>query len=188
MLIAAAYQVLSSRQSGSIPVSEICSEAGLSTRAFYRHYTSKDELLLAMFEAEGRRVESELAEVVDLATDPRTALVEWLRLCLALSFDLRRRRRALVMESTEVTRAAGYAAVFEGMQERHRASLVQVLEAGVADGSFRHARPAGDAVMVQDVVSRVLTRRWNGTEEGDAEAALAAVVDFVSRAIGMRQG
>ncbi|MFJ8019389.1 TetR/AcrR family transcriptional regulator [Streptomyces sp. NPDC096311] len=186
MLIGAAYRVLANRQSGSIPVGEICAQAGLSTRSFYRHYKSKDELLLAMFEAEGRRVEIELAEVVDLATGPLVALADWLRFCLSLSFDPRRRRRALVMQSAEVTRASGYAAVFEQMQERHRTPLVRILEAGVADGSFRHARPASDAVMIQDVVSCVITRRWNGVEEADADVALASVVDFVSRLIGVR--
>ena len=38
-----------------LTVAEVLAEAGLSTRAFYRHFQSKDELVLAVFEQEAQR-------------------------------------------------------------------------------------------------------------------------------------
>ena len=38
-----------------LTVAEVLAEAGLSTRAFYRHFRSKDELVLAVFEQEAQR-------------------------------------------------------------------------------------------------------------------------------------
>ena len=51
-IIDAAYGCLSEPHSGPISVAAILERAGLSTRAFYRHFASKDELFLAML---GRR-------------------------------------------------------------------------------------------------------------------------------------
>jgi AcrR family transcriptional regulator len=185
MMIRAAYRVLVRHRAGSIPVSDICAEAGLSTRSFYRQFKSKDELLLAMFEAESARAESELAERMDRAADPRAAIEDWVRFFLALAFDSRRRRRVLIMQSPEVTRVSGYAAALARMQERNRAPLIRALEAGAADGSFRHACPASDAVMIQDIVSCFVARRRDAIGLVDANTALAVVLDFLSRAIGM---
>ena len=52
-IIDAAYDCLSEPHSGPIPVAAILERAGLSTRAFYRHFASKDELFLAMLRQEG---------------------------------------------------------------------------------------------------------------------------------------
>ncbi|WP_242419241.1 helix-turn-helix domain-containing protein, partial [Frankia sp. CpI1-P] len=54
-MIRAAYRVLARADSGSVTVSEILTEAQLSTRSFYRHFKSKDQLLLSMFEEESER-------------------------------------------------------------------------------------------------------------------------------------
>jgi AcrR family transcriptional regulator len=186
MMIAAVYGVLARQHSGSIRVSEICAEAGLSTRSFYRHFKSKDDLLLAMFQAEMQRVEDELAERMERSANPAAAVGCWVRFTLALTFDPRRRKRALIMKSPDVTRAAGYAASLARIQERHRVPLVLALRAGAADGSFRHTDPSNDAAMIQDIVTSVMARRRDGVEEGDAESALTTVLDFLSRAIGMR--
>ncbi|MCW2688232.1 MAG: betI 13, partial [Mycobacterium sp.] len=48
-IIEAAYACLSAPHEGPVPVAAILEEAGVSTRAFYRHFGSKDEMFLAMF-------------------------------------------------------------------------------------------------------------------------------------------
>jgi AcrR family transcriptional regulator len=186
MMIKAAYRVLSERPAGPLPVGDVCAEAGLSTRSFYRHFKSKDELLLAMCEVEDDRVEADLTAAMSRAPNPRAALEAWVRFYLSLSFDPERRRRTLVMTSSEVTRASGYPAALARTQQRHRRPLVRTLEAGVADGSFPATRPDTDAVMIQDLVSSILVRHRDGVEVLDAETAFATVVEFLTRALGMR--
>ena len=51
-IIEAAYTCLAEPHSGAIPVAAILQRAGVSTRAFYRHFESKDELFLAMLREE----------------------------------------------------------------------------------------------------------------------------------------
>ena len=77
-LIDAAFVVMSRTGSIEPQVRDIVREAGLSNQAFYRHFPSKDALLLAVL-ADGRRrlvsyVEHRLASV----TDPRRQVRQWI--------------------------------------------------------------------------------------------------------------
>src|SRR5438132_113978 len=76
---------------------------------FYRHFPSKDALLLAMFRRDSERVTSQLAGLVAAAPDASAALEEWVGFQLALCYDPRRFRRVQVMMSDEVRRSPGYA-------------------------------------------------------------------------------
>ncbi|WP_261570580.1 hypothetical protein [Frankia gtarii] len=59
-------------------------------------------------------------------------------------------------------------------------------EARTAAGTFRHARPASDAVIIQDIVTNVLLRRRDEIEQNDGETVMATIYEFPSRAIGVR--
>lgn len=183
IMIAAAYRTLARRGSGAAPVTEIIAESGLSTRSFYRHFKSKDDLLLAMFEAETERASQELSQRMRRASTPREAVETWVRFYLALAYDPRRRRRTLVMDSPDLHRAASYAEAIARTQEQHRVHLVRALEAGKAEGSFPRVRPQTDAVVLQDVVTSFVTRRRDGVERLGADDALAIVLDLLDRMI-----
>ena len=60
MMIEAVYRLLDRPRTTPLAVSEILTEAGLSTRSFYRHFRSKDSLLLAVFEGESERARDDL--------------------------------------------------------------------------------------------------------------------------------
>ena len=79
MLIEAAIRVMAADGSGSLSVGEVLSESGLSTRAFYRHFESKEMLLEALMLREAAAVGRSLARVVAEAPDPVAALEAWLR-------------------------------------------------------------------------------------------------------------
>lgn len=159
MMIKAAYHALSNERPGPVTVGSICAEAGLSTRSFYRHFRSKDELLLAILTEETSRAADELAGRLRNAGTPTARLEEWIRFFLSLSSEPRRRRRVTVMASTEIVRAVGYAATMEEISARHRDPLVSILREGAQDGSFRNTVPESDAAMIQDIVTNVSSRR-----------------------------
>ena len=54
-LVEAGLTVLRQRGAAGLTVADVLAEAGLSTRAFYRHFHSKDELVLAVYEHEAQR-------------------------------------------------------------------------------------------------------------------------------------
>ena len=59
-------------------VAEIVERAGLSNQAFYRHFTSKDELIAAVVEAEAHRLESYLRHQLDKVDDPELKVRAWI--------------------------------------------------------------------------------------------------------------
>src|ERR1700742_1454507 len=63
---------------------EVLTEAGLSTRAFYRHYSSKDELLVAWAEQGVGGVATRLARLMATAPGPLEAVAVWVDDILAI--------------------------------------------------------------------------------------------------------
>lgn len=186
MMVEAAYRVLSRTTSGTASVAEILAEAGLANRAFYRHFRSKDELLMAMFEAESLRLEADLARRAAAASGPREALEIWISQILDISFDARRQRRAGVMWSLEVTNAAGYAEAHARNFSRQSRELSLVLMRGAREGAFSHTQPERDAEMILDILYRFIMRCRDGFAGADLDESRAQVLDFVGRAIGVR--
>lgn len=76
-LVAATWAVAA--QAGSIEpsVREILVEAGLSTKAFYRHFRSKDDLLLLAFDEGTRRLVEYLEHRMSASADPFVNIAEW---------------------------------------------------------------------------------------------------------------
>jgi AcrR family transcriptional regulator len=60
-------------------VADIVKRAGLSNQAFYRHFESKDELVVAVFDAGIYRLDSYLSHQVDKAATPMDQLRAWIR-------------------------------------------------------------------------------------------------------------
>ena len=85
-IIDAAYDCLYEPHSGPIPVAAILERAGLSTRAFYRHFASKDELFLAMLRQEADALAGRLDRIADeLPGDPVEQLTAWVEMMFALA-------------------------------------------------------------------------------------------------------
>lgn len=64
-IIDAAYGCLSEPHTGAVPIAAVLARAGLSTRAFYRHFESKDELFLAMLRDEGDALAHRLDRIAE---------------------------------------------------------------------------------------------------------------------------
>jgi AcrR family transcriptional regulator len=92
-LIEAGLVVLRGRGSAGCTVADVLAEAGLSTRAFYRHFASKDELILAIYEHDARATQARLRERMRNAPSPRAAIEVWIDETIGLGFDARRARR-----------------------------------------------------------------------------------------------
>lgn len=69
-IVEAAYQILAANDGANVSVREILRGAGLSTRAFYRHFQSKDDLLLAMLRDEADAITDRLDAVAAGADTP----------------------------------------------------------------------------------------------------------------------
>jgi AcrR family transcriptional regulator len=167
-ILAAASKSVREQGVRGLSVSMVLDRAGLSTRAFYRHFESKDQLVAAVFvemaRAEKRRLRRRMAE----ATTPVEAVAAWIdgRLDLAFDEDIRSDLRRLSLEaqsqmfaSPELIQPA-YAEMLE--------PLVEQLQQGLEQGLFRAIDPLTEAQSVQGVVWAGTERQWAA---GDCERA-----------------
>jgi len=66
---------------------EILAEAGLSTQTFYRYFTSKDELMLALLDEGRRRLLASLQRRMQRSTAPAEQVRAWIQGVLAQASD-----------------------------------------------------------------------------------------------------
>jgi AcrR family transcriptional regulator len=186
-IIEAAYRCLSEPHSGPIPVAAILQRAGVSTRAFYRHFASKDELFLAMLRQESDTLASRLDQIADKAPgSPVDQLEAWIGQMFGWVHDEQLRMHLTVIDSDEVRAAKGYRETRERLHADRERSLVEILRRGRDDGSFPLAHPERDAIAISAVVSREMT----GLSPDDVpqmERSQARVVDFALRALGAKR-
>ena len=90
-------------------VADILREANLSTRSFYRHFESKDQLLCALYRREADAAAARLNAKVDAAADPRAALDAWIDEILSFGHHRAKAARLAVLGSPGAMKAQGYA-------------------------------------------------------------------------------
>ncbi|WP_414688437.1 TetR/AcrR family transcriptional regulator [Mycobacterium sp.] len=183
-IIEAAYGCLSAPHSGPIPVAAILQRAGVSTRAFYRHFESKDELFLAMLRQESEALAHRLDQIVEATPGPPVEqLKAWISQMFGWVQDAQLRMHLIVIDSDEVRAAKGYRETRERAHADRERSLVEILRRGKEDGSFPLADPERDAIAISAVVSREMTSQ-SPDDERQLQRSLARVVDFALRALG----
>ena len=162
VLIKAALHILQLKGDSGLTVNDVLLEAGLRTRAFYRHFASKDDLIIAAFaegaEAEAMRLRRRMAS----AADPLEGVVAWIDARLELGFDQRvaANLRPLSQEAERAQRR--FPAHLKLAFDRMLAPLMEQLHAGQLDGTFSHLSLAEDALAIHQVVWGVVEQRWSG--------------------------
>ena len=107
LLVAAGRKLLHRDGAADMTIADVLTEAGLSTRAFYRHFASKSDLLLAIYDHEVDRYRPRLQRRLDAATTAREGLVAWIDELLAAGFEPRRGERTRAMFTWARCQAAG---------------------------------------------------------------------------------
>ena len=183
-IMRAAYRLIQQNGSRETSVHDVLRETGFSTRAFYRHFRSKDELVIEMYRVDSDRVTDALVAAVDSALTPLDALTAWIDQSLAIVYDARRLRHAAVLASPEVASAQGFTEVQVAGLEAQRAPLVELLRAGKVGGVFPRAQPDADAFAIQAVVLAYMRSRLVGQDALTRAEARDHTVELFRRAFG----
>jgi AcrR family transcriptional regulator len=188
-LIAAGLTVLRREGAAEMTIAEVLSEAGLSTRAFYRHFTSKSDLLLAIYEHEVQRYDPLLRRRLDAAAGPADALVAWIDELLAAGFEPRRGERTRAMFGWAIPLQQEFPAEFAVIRAALTDPLEAVLAAGLADGTFPATDPARDARFIRALTWELVDEHLSTISAGgepdlDVGAARAEVLRFALPALG----
>jgi AcrR family transcriptional regulator len=185
VILAAAAEALREQGVRGLNVAAVLDRAGLSTRAFYRHFESKDHVVGAVFleiaHAEKRRLQRKMAK----AADPVEAVGAWIdgRLDLAFDENIKSDLRRLSMEAQSQTFAAPE--LIQPAFEEMLTPLIEQLSRGVAGGVFHDIDPVTEARSIQAVVWASTERHWAAGDCQRAEVRRRAL-RFCLRGLGVR--
>jgi AcrR family transcriptional regulator len=143
-----------------LSIASVLDRAQLSTRAFYRHFASKDQLVAAVFLDMARVEKQRLRRKMANAATPVEAVAAWIdgRLDLAFDENIKSDLRHLSLEAQSQMFASP-----EVIQPAHAEMLeplIEQLERGVEQGVFHNIDAATDAQSIQGVVWAGTERQW----------------------------
>ncbi|MGD1241598.1 TetR/AcrR family transcriptional regulator [Mycobacterium seoulense] len=183
-IIDAAYRCLDRNSGSSASITEILDEAGLGTRAFYRNFSTKHDLLLEMFRRDREAVLAQLREVVAKAETPIDALRSWMEHMFEIVSDHRRRKRMATFYSEEMRRTPGYWGELELFVKAEEAALAAILHRGKADGTFTACSPEADARSIRAAFEAAFVNRFERKATTDVSVEVDQLLGFILRGIG----
>jgi AcrR family transcriptional regulator len=185
-LISAALRLMRRKGSASATVADVLSEAGLSTRAFYRHFRSKEELFLAVFERDSAQSSHRMEEQLAGLADPHARLEGWITEVLSLAYAAPRARRTRVLAHEASSLRGSHPAELAAINRAVLLPLERILEQGREQGVFPLARPEEDARFIHAVTWSLVELQLAGQGPPDASAARDQVLRFCYPALGAR--
>lgn len=183
-LLDAAAEVVREEGVRGLSVAEVLSRARLSTRAFYRHFDSKDELVTAVFLEMARTETRWLKRKMDAAAGPAEAVVAWIdgRLDLAFNDEIRSDLRRLSVEA-QTQMFASPELVADAYSEI-LTPLIEQLERGVHAGLFPAVDPRADALSIHGAIWASVERQWT-RGDCDRSAVREQVMRFCMGGLGV---
>ena len=166
-------------------LTEILAECGLSTGSFYRHFASKDDLLLHLFHQDAERAAERLSLRVERSGSSVDGVREWIDEVLSFGYDVRKRERVAVMGSQAARRAAGYDEAQRAARDLTVLPLVGLLERGSREGVLTSADPYDDARMIYAMAFAVVAWKVAGECRLSRAEALTYVLRFCGPAFGI---
>jgi AcrR family transcriptional regulator len=184
-IVAAASEALREHGVRGLSVATVLDRAELSTRAFYRHFESKDQLVAAVFletaRAEKRRLQRKMAK----AGNPAEAVAAWIdgRLDLAFDENIKSELRLLSLEAQSQMFAAPE--LIQPAFEETLNPLIEQLNDGLKGGVFHDIDPVTEAQSIHGVVWASTERQWAAANREGAEVRRRAL-RFCLRGLGVR--
>jgi AcrR family transcriptional regulator len=183
-IVAAASKSVREQGVQGLSIGAVLARAQLSTRAFYRHFESKDQLVAAVFlemaRVETRRLRRKMAS----ATDAVDAVAAWIdgRLDLAFDENIKSDLRYLSLEAQSQIFASPE--LVQPAYAEMLTPLIAQLEHGLERGVFHGIDPVTDAQAIQGVVWASTERQW-ATGDCDPADIRERALRFCLRGLGV---
>jgi AcrR family transcriptional regulator len=183
-IVAAALETLREQGVQRLSVAAVLDRAELSTRAFYRHFESKDQVVAAAFlemaYAEKRRLQRKMTK----AGNPVEAVAAWIdgRLDLAFDANIKSDLRHVSLEAQSQMFAAPE--LIQPAYEEMLKPLIEQLNDGLSRSVFHGVDPVTAAQSIQGVVWASTERHWAAADCERAEVRGRAV-QFCLRGLGV---
>jgi AcrR family transcriptional regulator len=159
-IIAAASEIIGELGVQGLSIALVLDRSELSTRAFYRHFESKDQLVAEIFLEMARTEKRRLKRKMAKATNPVEAAAAWIDGRLDLAFDESTKsdlRGSSLEAQSQMFASPG---LIQPAYAEMLKPLVEQLRRGLAGGVFHNIDPVADAQSIQGVVWTSIERQW----------------------------
>jgi AcrR family transcriptional regulator len=165
-IMAAASEIIGELGIRGLSIAVVLDRAELSTRAFYRHFESKDQLVAEMFLEMARTEKRRLRRKMAKAANPVEAVAAWIDGRLDLAFDETTKSDLRGMSLEAQSQMFASPGLIQPAYAEMLKPLVEQLHRGLVDGVFHTIDPVTDAQSIQGVVWTSTERQW---ATGDCE-------------------
>lgn len=186
-LVAASHELV--RRTGNLEprVGEIVAEAGLSNQAFYKHFRSKDELLLAVLDDGIVTLCSYIEHRMRKARSPERKIRNWIAGILeqALNEDAAAATRPFAMSRARLSER--FPADVNESEAQLTALLRDAIRESMAAGELPAADPERDAALIYDLAMGWLERQLADpapARRGDADHLIEFAIHGLRRGAG----
>jgi AcrR family transcriptional regulator len=157
-IVDAAYRVIARRGSVDPTVRDILDEGGFSTPAFYRHFPSKDDLLLALLDDGRRQLNEYLGHRMENEPDGLGRVRAWIAGVAAQAVDPAAASRTRPFLANANRLAEQFPAEVQRSQEAALSLLLDAMTAAQREGRIHSRDLRRDAQRVYDLVFRFIER------------------------------
>jgi AcrR family transcriptional regulator len=184
MLVESLWHLLAAKPFKELTVAEMLSMSGLSTRSFYRHFSSKDDVLWFIYRTEASTLEDNLEERLARTAGTVEAFVVWIDTLLGLAYDPEAAKR------TAILRAAVRQIDPRLVPPRSDGTvsfvriLRKIIERGQLEGLFPRAEPEDDAWAVNALVWDSIDSVGTGQRRISRNKARDSILRFSLPALG----
>ncbi len=187
LIFDAAFEVMRRNGYSALTVGDVLAAADVSTRSFYRHFASKDDLLQAMFRHDAEQFAAKVRRRVESAHPPSHALEMWIDEILAFGLDRPRASRAAVLGAPDAMRSLPRAELRRALDLLIE-PLVEVVGDGAGDGSFTIDDATTDAVFVSALAWETSNRIREASTRAARDELRRSMLSFTRRAMGVTEG
>jgi AcrR family transcriptional regulator len=181
-LIATAWQVLDRTGFEGFKVASVMRAADTSARSFYRHFDSKDDLLVELLLDESRRGSARIDRLVDAADGAADAVRAWIAATTSAAATPKLQPRVRLFASL-TQRIEGHHEAIAASRSMLRRSLVVAIESGCRSGELRSPDPLGDAIRIQALSGALVNDLLQSRTPEDPAVLIAGIQDFALRAL-----
>lgn len=183
-ILAAASKTLREQGVRGVSIAAVLERASLGTRAFYRHFGSKDELVAALFLEMARVEERRLRRRMASASTEIDAVAAWIdgRLDLAFDGNIKSDLHHASLEAQSQMFASPN--VVQSAYTQLLKPLSEALQRGLQRDVFHHIDPAIDAEAIHAVVWAAIERQW-ATGDCDRDDVRQRVLRFCLGGLGV---
>jgi AcrR family transcriptional regulator len=151
-MLAAAYELIERDAGFDINVRELLATAGVSTRAFYRHFPTKHDLMATLVEELYAEMLSSLEQVIDPDASPDVRLERWIDATLEYARDERLASRGRVFVKYEARLRTEHRELYRSTGRDLIEQVAAIVDQGVESGLFRSRDSVSDARFVVRLV------------------------------------